>query len=106
MQQHVTAFADMRTYYNDVTASNLGLIKALRDDAAEGKRRDAATAKLVAEVAAENRRLVEPLAQVSAKRQLGTGSVDCMALGNTWCVECHRDDSQRRRLRMSMKWKC
>ena len=66
MQQHVTAFADMRAYYNGVTTTNLDTIKSLREEAAELKRRDAASAKLAAEIAAENKRLVEPLAQVRA----------------------------------------
>lgn len=64
MQQHEKAFADMRAYYNGVTVGNLDLIRTLRDEAAELRRRDAASAKLAAEIAAENKRLVEPLAQV------------------------------------------
>lgn len=64
MQQHTTAFADMRAYYNGVTSSNLDLIKSLKDKAVELRRRDVAAAKLVSQITAENKRLVEPLAQV------------------------------------------
>jgi hypothetical protein len=64
MQQHKKAFSDMRAYYNGVTVSNLDLIRTLRVEAVELRRRDAASAKLAGEVAAENKRLVEPLAQV------------------------------------------
>ncbi|BDA46585.1 Dynein regulatory complex subunit 4 [Coccomyxa sp. Obi] len=63
MQQHTKAFADMRAYYNGITSSNLDLIKSLKDEAVELRRRDVAAAKLVSQVTAENKRLVEPLAQ-------------------------------------------
>jgi hypothetical protein len=54
----------MKAYYNDVTTNNLDLVKALKEDAAELRRRETAADKLLAEVAAENKALVEPLEQV------------------------------------------
>lgn len=64
MQHHEKAFADMRAYYNSITHSNLDIIRRLKEEAGELKHREAATNKLMANVAAENERLVEPLAQV------------------------------------------
>ncbi len=66
MQQHNKALADMGAYYNGVTTSNLDLIKSLKDEAVELRSRDVAAAKLVSQVTAENKRLMEPLAQVHA----------------------------------------
>lgn len=63
-KRHEAAFAEIKAYYNDVTAKNLDLVKALKEDAAELRCREAATDKLLAEMAAENRQLAEPLAQV------------------------------------------
>ena len=63
-KRHEAAFAEIKAYYNDVTANNLDLVKALKEDAAELRCREAATDKLLAEMAAENRQLAEPLAQV------------------------------------------
>ncbi|KAK9826877.1 hypothetical protein WJX81_002647 [Elliptochloris bilobata] len=62
-KRHEAAFAEIKAYYNDVTANNLDLVKALKEDAAELRKREAAADKLLAEVAAENRALTEPLAQ-------------------------------------------
>lgn len=62
-KRHEVAFAEIKAYYNDVTANNLDLVKALKEDAAELRKREAAADKLLAEVAAENRALSEPLAQ-------------------------------------------
>ncbi len=47
-----------------MTTNNLDLVKALKEDAAELRRRETAADKLLAEVAAENKALVEPLEQV------------------------------------------
>ena len=66
MQQHSKALADMGAYYNGITTSNLDLIKSLKDEAVELRSRDVAAAKLLSQVTAENKRLVEPLAQVHA----------------------------------------
>lgn len=63
-KRHDAAFAEIKAYFNDVTTNNLDLVKALKEDAAELRRREAAADKLLAEVAAENKALVEPLEQV------------------------------------------
>lgn len=62
-KRHEVAFAEIKAYYNDVTANNLDLVKALKEDALELRKREAAADKLLAEIAAENRALSEPLAQ-------------------------------------------
>ena len=63
-KRHDLAFAEIKAYYNDVTTNNLDLVKALKEDAAELRRRETAADKLLAEVAAMNKALVEPLEQV------------------------------------------
>ncbi|KAL4443289.1 hypothetical protein ABPG75_011026 [Micractinium tetrahymenae] len=63
MARHEAAFRDMRAYYNQVTHSNLDLIKALKEEIADMKAAEAAREKLVGDVVRENRRLAEPLAQ-------------------------------------------
>ncbi|KAI8465222.1 MAG: growth-arrest-specific micro-tubule binding-domain-containing protein [Monoraphidium minutum] len=63
MKQHEAAFAEVKGYYSDVTANNLDLIKALKEDVAEMKKREAQNEKLMYEIAQENKRLSEPLAR-------------------------------------------
>jgi len=55
-----------------VTTNNLDLVKALKEDAAELRRRETAADKLLAEVAAENKPLVEPLEQVRGAPCVGS----------------------------------
>jgi Growth-arrest specific micro-tubule binding len=55
------AFADMKAYFSQVVANNLDVIKALREEAAEARKREAAAEKLCSETVAENKRLVESL---------------------------------------------
>lgn len=81
MQQHTKAFADMRAYYNSITSSNLDLIKSLKEEAVELRRRDVVAAKLVSQVTAENKRLVDPLSQVHDTLLVAEilGLCDCIA---------------------------
>ncbi len=76
-KRHEAAFAEIKAYYNDVTANNLDLVKALKEDAAELRCREAATDKLLAEMAAENRQLAEPLAQVCSTLRVQVSRVCC-----------------------------
>ena len=62
---HAKELAEMKAYYNDVTNSNLDQIRALKEELAEARRARAAAEKVAAETAAENKRLVEPLVQVT-----------------------------------------
>ena len=70
MQELITAhakeLAEVQAYHNGVTYGHLDQIKALKAELAEARRARAAAEKVAAETAAENKRLVEPLAQVMA----------------------------------------
>jgi len=61
MKKHERAFAEIKNYYNDITHNNLDLIKTLKEDVAEMKKREAQNEKLMYEIAQENKRLSEPL---------------------------------------------
>ena len=58
---HDRAFADMRTYFREVTHANLDLIKTLKDESAELKRREASDERIMFAIAAENKRMSEPM---------------------------------------------
>jgi len=47
MRKHERAFAEIKNYYNDITHNNLDLIKALKEDVAEMKKREAQNEKLM-----------------------------------------------------------
>jgi hypothetical protein len=64
MQQHESALAEMRAYFNEAAHADLDHIARLKEEAAELKRREAAANKQMADVVTENKLLVEPLAQV------------------------------------------
>ncbi len=61
MRRHAKAFAEIKSYYNDITHNNMDLIKSLKDELAEARKKEAANEKLMFEIAQENRRLSEPL---------------------------------------------
>merc|ERR1719486_732787 len=62
MKKHERAFAEIKNYYNDITHNNLDLIRTLKEDVAEMKKKETANEKLMYEIAQENKRLSEPLA--------------------------------------------
>ena len=55
----------MRAYFNDITANTLDLIKQLKADAVDMKKRENAAEVLAIELAQENKRLIEPLMLVN-----------------------------------------
>ncbi|KAG5192937.1 component of dynein regulatory complex [Tribonema minus] len=61
MKAHERAFADIKAYYNDITHNNLDLIKSLKEEVAEMRRREQADERQMFAVAQENRRMSEPL---------------------------------------------
>ena len=61
MKKHDTAFSEIKNYYNDITHNNLDLIKTLKDDVAEMKKKEATNDQLMYEISQENKRLSEPL---------------------------------------------
>ncbi|CAM9572702.1 unnamed protein product [Chrysoparadoxa australica] len=61
MKAHEKAFAEIKNYYNDITHNNLDLIKSLKKEVAEMRKREQADEKLMYEIAQENKRMSEPL---------------------------------------------
>jgi chromosome segregation ATPase len=61
MKNHAKAFGQIKNYYNDITHDNLKLIKSLKDEVSEMKKKAAANQQLMYEIAQENKRLSEPL---------------------------------------------
>ena len=70
MKKHERAFAEIKNYYNDITHNNLDLIKTLKEDVAEMKKREAQNEKLMYEIAQENKRLSEPLTKALKEASL------------------------------------
>ncbi|KDO21499.1 hypothetical protein SPRG_12463 [Saprolegnia parasitica CBS 223.65] len=50
-----------QNYYNDITHNNLDLIKSLKEEVAEMKKKEATDEKLMFEISQENKRMSEPL---------------------------------------------
>ncbi|GIQ88215.1 growth arrest-specific protein 8 [Kipferlia bialata] len=95
--QHERAFAEIKAYYNDITHSSLDLIKSLKEELAEVRLQEAASQKLMFEIAQENRQLTEPLekalSEVGAlRRQLLDHDRDRLSLDQAqgryrwWCI--------------------
>ncbi|KAK7231810.1 Gas8-related protein [Aureococcus anophagefferens] len=82
------AFGQMKSYYNDITNDNLKLIKSLKDEVAEMKKKAVANQKLMHDISQENMRLKEPLtvavAEVAELRaQLKDRQKDRLSLRNS-----------------------
>jgi len=61
MKAHEKAFGEIKNYYNDITHNNLDLIRSLKEDVAEMKKKETKNEKLMREIAQENKRMSEPL---------------------------------------------
>ncbi|CAM6090304.1 unnamed protein product [Calypogeia fissa] len=61
MKKHEKAFTEIKCYYNDITKNNLDLIKTLKEDVTDMKKKEALNEKLMFEIAQENKKLIEPL---------------------------------------------
>ncbi|KAF5833874.1 growth-arrest-specific micro-tubule binding-domain-containing protein [Dunaliella salina] len=88
MKKHERAFAEIKNYYNDITHNNLDLIKTLKEDVAEMKKREAQNEKLMYEIAQENKRLSEPLTKAlkeveSLRHAVANYDKDKMSLAQT-----------------------
>lgn len=70
VKEHKAAFEGMRAYYSDIVSSLLNIVKALKMDSAELKRREIAAESLAHELAVENKNLKEPLQLVGCLRVL------------------------------------
>jgi len=62
MKNHEKAFGQIKNYYNDITHDNLKLIKSLKDEVNEKKKKAQANQKLMMDISQENKRLKDPLA--------------------------------------------
>ncbi|KAL4496407.1 hypothetical protein ABPG72_014637 [Tetrahymena utriculariae] len=63
MNNHEKAFAELKKYYNDITAENLNLIKAHKERIAQIYAKIQLNTKMVADNQAKNDKLKEPLAE-------------------------------------------
>ena len=61
MRKHRQAFNEIKNYYHDITSTTMDLIKTLKEDVAEMKKKEALNEKLMYEISTENKRLSEPL---------------------------------------------
>ena len=66
MKAHMKAFADIKNYYNDITHNNLDLIKSLKDEVADMRKKEQQDEKQMETIAQENRRMSEPFKQARA----------------------------------------
>eukprot|EP00002_Diphylleia_rotans_P039855 TRINITY_DN934_c0_g1_i5.p1 TRINITY_DN934_c0_g1~~TRINITY_DN934_c0_g1_i5.p1 ORF type:complete len:474 (+),score=144.75 TRINITY_DN934_c0_g1_i5:54-1475(+) len=88
MKKHEKAFGEIKNYYNDITHNNLDLIKSLKEEVANAKKKEATNEKLMFEIAQENKRLSEPLQRAlkdndSLKTQLANYEKDKLSLANS-----------------------
>lgn len=87
MKNHEKAFSDIKNYYNDITLNNLALINTLKEQVEEMKKKEERLEKQMAEVMAENKRLVEPLQRAreeveELRRQLANYDKDKQSLAS------------------------
>merc|ERR1719247_3578120 len=61
MRKNEKDFQDIKVYYGDITSSNLDLIKRLKEEHAEIKKRESADAKQMFDLQQKNKQLSEPL---------------------------------------------
>ncbi|ELU06192.1 hypothetical protein CAPTEDRAFT_162685 [Capitella teleta] len=87
MKNHEKAFSDIKNYYNDITLNNLALINTLKEQVEEMKKKEERLEKQMAEIMAENKRLVEPLQRArdevdELRRQLANYDKDKQSLAS------------------------
>merc|ERR1711869_195123 len=61
MQKNMKDFQDIKVYYGDITSSNLDLIKRLKEEHTEIKKREGADNKQMTDLQQKNKQLSEPL---------------------------------------------
>jgi len=67
MRNHEKAFGQMKSYYNDITNDNLQLIKDLKNETVEKKKKAVGIQKVMYDISQENKRLSEPLSAAVAE---------------------------------------
>lgn len=60
METHKRSFAEIKNYYNDITHNNLDLIKSLKEEVAEMRKKEQQDEKQMDHIAQENKRMSEP----------------------------------------------
>lgn len=88
MRNHEKAFSDIKNYYNDITLNNLSLINTLKTEIEDIKKQRERLEKQMAEILAENKKLVEPLQKANEQvsdlqRQLLSYDKDKALLAST-----------------------
>merc|ERR1711998_421040 len=61
IENHQHAFAEIKNYYNAITQDNLSLIKSLKEEVVDMRKKDADNEKVMMKISSENKNLVEPL---------------------------------------------
>ncbi|CAG9772306.1 unnamed protein product [Ceutorhynchus assimilis] len=87
-KHHDKGFNEMKNYYNDITLNNLALISSLKDQMEVLRKQNERMSKQVADLTAENKKLVVPLQKAlddvkEYKRQLQNYEKDKISLENT-----------------------
>jgi len=87
MKKHEKAFGEIKNYYNDITHNNLDLIRSLKEEVAEMKKKEISNEKLMFEIAQENKKLSEPLTRAlkeveKLRHELANYQKDKMSLQN------------------------
>merc|ERR1719478_1759649 len=87
MRKHEKAFGEIKNYYNDITHNNLDLIRSLKEEVAEMKKKEISNEKLMFEIAQENKKLSEPLTRAlkeveKLRHELANYQKDKMSLQN------------------------
>ncbi|KAL3918830.1 MAG: hypothetical protein SGPRY_005862, partial [Prymnesium sp.] len=87
MKKHEKAFGEIKNYYNDITHNNLDLIRSLKEEVAEMKKKEIKNEKLMFEIAQENKKLSEPLTKAlkeveKLRHELANYQKDKMSLQN------------------------
>jgi len=87
MKKHEKAFGEIKNYYNDITHNNLDLIRQLKEEVSEMKKKEIANEKLMFEIAQENKKLSEPLTRAlkeveKLRHELANYQKDKMSLQN------------------------
>jgi growth arrest-specific protein 8 len=67
VKNHIKAFTQMKAYYNDITRTNLNMIKKLQNQVEVLKDRSQSNKKLLLDYVQENQKLSKPLADVSTE---------------------------------------
>lgn len=66
LSAHERAFADIKAYFNEITHSNLDLIKSLKEELDDMRKKEAGDEKVMHAIAAENTRMSDPMRKAIA----------------------------------------